>query len=85
MSSYPLCPDNSKQFNSLTWPGLYNEVLRNFQNNSKDPKKWAKSFGNIMYMRGEDVYKNNDYGLLEDPNIYNDGVNTGLKVYKDAY
>ena len=85
MSSYPLCPDDSKQFNAETWPGLFSEAMRSFQNNSRDPSNWWKSFGNIMYMRGEEVYKNNDYSLLEDPNIYSKEISTGLKVYKDSY
>ena len=85
MSSYPLCPDDSKQFNAVTWKGLFSEVLRNFQNNSKNPSKWWKSFGNIMYMRGEEVYKNDNFSQFEDPDLYNTNINTGLKVYKDSY
>ncbi|CAI2371569.1 unnamed protein product [Moneuplotes crassus] len=85
MNSYPLCPDDSKQFNALTWAGLLNEVSRSFQNNSRDSSKWAKSFGNIMYMRGEEVYKYNDYSLMEDPNLYREDITTGLKILKDSY
>lgn len=85
INSYPLCPDQSKQFNTLTWPGLMNEILRSFQNNSRNHKKWSKSFGNIMYMRGEEVYKSCDHSLLEDPDLYRSDISTGLKVLKDSY
>ena len=85
INSFPLCSDDAKAFNALSWSGLMTEVLRKFQNNSKHKANWWKSFGSIMYMRGTDVYKDIDISSLSDPDIYNDLSSTGLKVYKDQY
>ena len=85
VNSFPLWSDDAKAFNSLSWTGLMTEVLRNFQNNSKHKANWWKSFGNILYMRGSDVFKSVDTSSLEDPDIYNDVNNTGLKVFRDQY
>ena len=66
LNSYPLCPDDAKLFNAITWQGVFAQLARTFQNNSKDPEKWHKSFGDLVYMRGSEVYKDHDFSVLQE-------------------
>lgn len=69
-------------FNSITWNGVISQLARTFMNNSKDPKNWHKSFGNLMFMRGLDVYKEQDFTPLQDLSICDSDLDN---IYRDSY